>query len=362
MIDRRAMMGSGFALALGAGGLFAGRPSFAQAMSDGVLPPKSPLGVAETANSAHRRGVEGIAVGLQSNPIAYIEYCRSLGAGGVQMGVTGDLKAIRRRLDELGMYFEGQARLPETLSADLGAFEESMAQAAALGATAVRAVSRPPKGGTGRRYETFKSLADFKAWEAEANAIVEKCVPIAAKYKVAIALENHKDRTVEEHVAFLKRISSEWLGCLIDPGNNMSFMEDPVATVTALAPYVKATSLKDMGVAPYDGGFLLSEVLFDTGMTDQAALFAIMRKHNPKIFPTTELITRDPLKVPVLSDGYMAAFEPARRALVAPWLAMVKAKATVLPVVSGLSPAEAFALEAENNRKVFAWGRDKFAS
>jgi hypothetical protein len=132
-------------------------------------------------------------------------------------------------------------------------------------------------------------------------------------------------------------------------------MELPEETVAALSPWVKACSLKDMGVAPYQDGFLLSEVLFDTGMTDQARLFGMLRKANPKIFPTTELITRDPLKVPVLTSGYHASFAD-RQQRVEKWLAMVAKRQTKLPTVGGLSPAEQFALEEANTRKVFAWG------
>ncbi|WP_188945479.1 sugar phosphate isomerase/epimerase family protein [Polymorphobacter multimanifer] len=251
-------------------------PGFAKALAEGTLPPKSPAGIATTALSTRLRAA-GVPP-LRDNPVAYVEYCRSLGAGGIQHLITTDLPAVRKRLDELGMYYEGQVQLPTRLADDLSTFENSLRASAALGATVARAVSRPPQGGTGRRYESFKSLAEYRTWQAEADAIVERCLPLAEKYKVAIALENHKDRTVEEHVGFLRRFSSPWLGSLIDPGNNMSFMEDPIETVTALAPWVKATSLKDMGVALYEDGFLLAEVPFGTGMTDQKALFAIMRK------------------------------------------------------------------------------------
>lgn len=208
--------------------------------------------------------------------------------------------------------------------------------------------------------EYVRSLDDWYSWLAEANAVIERCVPIAAKYRIAIALENHKDRTLLEHVALLRRIDSEYLGSLIDPGNNMSFMETPDETVTALSPWVKATSLKDMGVAPDPDGFLLSEVPFDTGMTDQAKLFGIMKRANPRIFPTTELITRDPLKVPVRTDAYHSAFAD-RRPRVEKWLEMVNQRQTVLPVVTGLSPARQFQLEEDNNRAVFAWGLAKLA-
>ncbi|MBU6166794.1 MAG: TIM barrel protein [Alphaproteobacteria bacterium] len=356
LINRRQFGQGGLAATL-----FAGFPSLALAQAQGALPPRSPLGVAGTGLSAHLRGLDGVARGLRDDPVAFLDYVRSLGGGGVQIAVPpAHVARFRARLDELGMYYEGQAALPSRRDGDYAAFEASVQTAAALGASVMRAVSRPPEGGTGRRYETFRSLADWQAWLDEANAIIERCVPIAAKYKVAIALENHKDRTVDEHVALLKRIDSEWLGSLIDPGNNMSFMEMPEETVRALSPWVKACSLKDMGVAPYRDGFLLSEVPFDTGMTDQAKLFGIMKKANPKLFPTTELITRDPLQVPVLTDGYHAPFAD-RRPRVKRWLAMVNRRQTVLPQVSGLSPAEQFRQEEDNTRQVFAWGLKKLA-
>jgi sugar phosphate isomerase/epimerase len=254
------------------------------------------------------------------------------------------------------MYYEGNAALPATIDGDTAPFEQSLVAAKALGATCVRAVSRSLPGGTGRRYETYTSYAQYQEWERTANAIVERVLPIAEKHRIAIALENHKDRAAEDHAAFLKRISSEWLGSLIDPGNNMSFMETPEHTVGLLAPYVKAVSLKDMGVAPYEGGFLLSEVVFGTGATDQKALFEMARKFNPRINATEELITRDPLRVPVLTDDYYRPFPAEMRTRRDAWMAMVKARQTKLPIVSTLSPAEQLKAEEDNHRATIAWG------
>jgi len=347
MTTRRQMMAA-VAAFTAAGGL-------SRAIAQGTLPPKSPIGVATTAMSAHLRGLEGVAPALRPTPVAYLDYCRSLGAGGIQHAVSTDIPALRKRLEELGMYYEGEARLPASLDQDTATFEQGIRNAAELGAPCVRAVSPPPPNTSGRRYDAFTSVEQYKEWLARSNAVVEKVLPIAERYKVAIALENHKDRMVDEHVAFLKKVSSEYLGALIDPGNNMSFMEDATETVTKLAPYVKACSLKDMGVAPYDQGFLLSEVLFDTGVNDQAKLFAIMRKHNPKVNPVSELITRDPLKVPVLADSYYRSF-PEKRTLRDKWMAMVEAKKGQLPMLSTQTPQAQFQTEEDNNRKVFAWG------
>ena len=351
MIDRRQLMIGGVAVAgLGISG------AFARAMAQGTLPPKSPIGIGSASMRALNRGVPGVFQGLGDDPIRYIEFCRGMGAGGLQAGFTTRLPEIRRKLDELGMYYEGNASLPTTLDGDTAQFEASLLAAKELGATCARAVSRSLPDGTGRRYETFTSYAQFQEWQNTANAIILKVLPIAEKHKIALAMENHKDRLVDDAVAFLNTTSSEYLGTLIDPGNNMSLMEEPVETVTKLAPWVKATSLKDMGVAPYEDGFLLSEVVFGTGCTDQKALFEIMRKANPKINATEELITRDPLKVPILTEDYYRSFPAEMRARRDAWMAMVRDKQTALPTVSNLSPTDAMKAEENNHRATLAWG------
>ena len=347
MTTRREFLAGG-AAAASLGGLLAG-PAFAQA-----LPPKSPMGI----GSASLNGYNAVVGSKNGNSlIAMIDYVRSLGGGGLQATASGDLAAVRKRLEELGMFFEGNARLPATLSEDTAAFEKSLLDTKAVGGTICRSVSRAPQGASGRRYEFFKSYADFKAWEEQANAIVLKCLPIAERIGVKLALENHKDRQSADHAAFLKKTSSEYLGSLIDPGNNISLLETPEETVNNLLPYALATSLKDMGVAPYQDGFLLSEVVFGTGATDQAALFRLMRKQNPKINMVEELITRDPLKIPCLTDAYWAGFPAKDQRRQDAILAWVKAKETKLPYVDQLTPAERFKVEESNHRKTIDWGR-----
>ena len=132
-----------------------------------------------------------------------------------------------------------------------------------------------------------------------------------------------------------------------------------IAAFFFLAPlYVMlATSLKDMGVAPYQDGFLLSEVVFGTGATDQAALFRIMRKVNPKVNMVEELITRDPLKIPCFTDAYWAGFPAKDQKRMDAMLAYVKAKQTKLPYVDQLTVEERFKVEEDNHRKTIDWGR-----
>lgn len=330
------------------------------AEASGPMPPRSPMGIASTAMREHLDGLQ-VARPMRQDSMAYVEYCRSLGAGGLQFTPQGDLKALRRRMEQLDMWFEGEARLPRSSIDGFERFEQSLRDTKAMGGKVVRAVSPPPKDSSGRRYESFTSGEQYRAWQEEANAVVLRCLPIAERIGVKIALENHKDRLVDEHVEFLRSTSSEYLGALVDPGNNMSMLQDPTEVCTKLAPYVLSCSMKDMGVALYEDGFLLSEVRFDTGVTKQKALWAILKAGNPQLNCLHELITRDPLRVPYLKPDYWASLPTCSAAQLAAHREWVKAHASELPYVSQLSPQERLQAEEDNNRSTLDWGRVNIA-
>lgn len=319
------------------------------------LPPKSPIGIASAAMGNHRDGF-GVIPPMRDDLLAYIDFCRSLGAGGLQFSPSGDLGKLRARMEHHGMWYEGNARPPGSLSQDTAEFEQSMRDTVEMGSNVARFVSRRPPGSTGRRYTSFSSLEQFDAWQEEANAIVLKCLPIAERYGVKLALENHKDRLVDEHVEFIRRTSSEYLGALVDPGNNLSMLESAEEVCTKLAPYVLSTSMKDMGVAPYEHGFLLSEVRFDTGVTDQKKLWEILKAGNPDLNCLAEIITRDPLEVPCLTAAYWASLPETTAARLASHMQWVRENASELPYVDHLPPAEQLQAEEDNNRSVMEWG------
>ncbi len=185
---------------------------------------------------------------------------------------------------------------------------------------------------------------------------------MAEKHKIVLAMENHKDRTADEFVELLKRISSEYYGALIDFGNNISLSEEPMSVVRKLAPYVQSTHLKDMAVKRYDQGFLLSEVICGQGFLDMKGMTAICRRANPKVRICLEMITDHVLKVPVNTDTYWATF-PERRATALPAiLKLVDEYASkAMPETAGLSQEALLAREEENNRRSLAWARDNLA-
>ncbi len=289
-----------------------------------------------------------------------IEHCRKMGLTGVQTNPPSiepaEIKKFRARLESLDMHLVCDPRLPNDASG-LPAFEAEVAAYKEAGAQVLHAAI------TGRRYEQYDSLAPWKAMfdgVKKQSALIE---PVLRKHRIALAYENHKGYRAVEHAAWLKSMSSEWLGVCLDFGNNMSLCEDPMDTLKTLLPYIKFAHIKDMAVEPYADGFLLSEVVMGTGMLDLKGMVQILRQKDPNMIFDLEMITRDPLQIPVYTPKYWATFDDSVSPLpgreLAHMLDLVRKNPPKqpLPKTTGLSPAEAAQYEDKLNLACIDYGR-----
>lgn len=283
---------------------------------------------------------------------AFYRYARELGAEGVQSPLRGcEPKTIRDLVEQTGGYYEGELRLPKT-EADLAAFEAEVRQTCEAGASVARAVFT-----NGRRYEAFQSLAAFQTFHEHSRRTLRLIEPVLKKHRLKLAIENHKDHTTDELIAHLRAVSSEWIGALVDTGNNIALLEEPHGVVEALAPYALSVHLKDMAVQQAPDGFLLSEVPLGTGMLDLKRMVSTLRKANPAIVIHLEMATRDPLRIPCLTDGYFTTFPERKAALLEPAMQRVRQNRPKAPVpaVSGKPADKVLAEEEQNNRHGLGW-------
>ncbi|AWV97556.1 sugar phosphate isomerase/epimerase family protein [Arcticibacterium luteifluviistationis] len=234
------------------------------------------------------------------------KHLSELGVGGGQIGVrnwdTNYIKQIRDLKESSGMWLEGQIRMPKTES-DLVEFETNVKAAKEAGIEIVRVACL-----SGRRYVNFQTIEEWNTFKKESLKSIRLAEPVMRRHKMKLAIENHKDWTADELVKILKDYDSEYLGCNLDTGNNISFMENPYDVVEKLAPYTMTTHFKDMGIEEYEDGFLLSEVPFGTGFLDLNKMAMTIRRHNPSVKFNLEMMTRDPLPIPFLTDQYWATF------------------------------------------------------
>lgn len=283
----------------------------------------------------------------------FLEHCHGLGAAGIQAPINGDLHRVRSRAEELGMYIEGMIALPR--NGDMSAFERELQNASAVGAVALRSACL----GT-RRYETFSSLTDWHNFVAQSHRSLEAAVPILDRYKIPLGLENHKDWTVDEMVSLIKKYSSEYLGVCLDFGNNISLLDHPYEVVQKLAPYTVSTHVKNMGVERFKDGFLLSEVVLDKGFLDLPRIIAMVQQARPKTRFSLEMITRDPLHVPCLTDKYWVTFPDRNGRYLARTLMLVQKEQSSqpLPHVAQLSHDAHLRLEEENVASCVRYARE----
>jgi len=310
--------------------------------------------------------------GQLGDPLNFLEHCHEAGAGGVQMdiGVREQtyIGRLREKAEAYGMFLEGSAGLPADQSA-IERYEAVVRTARHAGAKVICVAIG------GRRYEQFDKAEQFKAFKERSWKSVQLAEPVAAKHRICLAIENHKDWRVPEMLDMLNHISSEYVGVCVDTGNSFALLEDPMAVVEAYAPYAFATHLKDMAVAEYEDGFLLADVPLGQGLLDLSRMTQILRKGRPEINPpdarrinfSLEMATRDPLKVPCLTEKYWATFKDVAGCDLARTLRYVRAKAcgtgfqpvkhgqdgraTDLPRISHLPLDEQIRLEEDNIEK-----------
>jgi sugar phosphate isomerase/epimerase len=316
-----------------------------------------PMGVVVHSYSRYGSKVESQKYPGFKDAIDLMRHCHSIGAGGIQTTVGGwatDFgKKVRDEREKLGMYLEGSIGLPKTPQ-DVAKFETELLAAKEAGATILRTACLG-----GRRYENFKTEADWLTFKENSLKSIRLAEPVVRKHQMKLAVENHKDWKAAELKQIIEDLSSEWVGVTLDFGNNVSLLEEPMEVIRTLAPFAFSTHVKDMGVKSYENGFLLSEVPLGTGIVDLKEAVSLCQKYNPAVTFSLEMITRDPLQIPCLEENYWATFQNPAAQDLAKILRMVRdhSYATSLPEVTGLSAEQRLAYEEENVVKCLQYSK-----
>jgi sugar phosphate isomerase/epimerase len=290
-------------------------------------------------------------------PLAFLDHCACLGAGGVQVPLRlqgpDDADRLRKRAEDLDMYVEGIVKLPES-AAEAEKLDAELELAARAGAAVVRTVLVP-----GRRYEEYPTAAAFREAVAKGVAALERAAAIAERRKVRIALENHKCHRVDERLDLLRRLGSEQVGVCLDVGNSFALLEDPLEVARAYAPLAYSVHIKDLLVRGTPEGFIIADAALGEGFLDLPEIVKVIRAAKPEVRFSLESITRGSIAVPCLGEGYWATFGEIPARDLARTLRVVREREARDFPPKEMPEAELLRREEETVKRSVAYARDR---
>lgn len=293
------------------------------------------------------------------NPLLLIRHAAQLGFGGVQVSLGNPAPEVRRAIREIvseqGLFLEAIINPPRQ-GADVARFTAEVAAAREMGVSVARTVVMP-----GRRYEQFKTRAEFETASREAREMLLRAEPIVRDHQLQLAVENHKDQRVAERLQLLDEFDPAWIGVCLDTGNNLALLEDPLETITALVPRAFTVHLKDQLLTEVSSGFLLGDVPLGQGQLDLPAIVQQIRSLRPGIQLHLELITRDPLLVPCLQADYWETLAEVSARELARSLMWIRShpRETLQQQLSSLTVDERVALERLNLASSLNYARQR---
>lgn len=86
-------------------------------------------------------------------------------------------------------------------------------------------------------------------WQEHKNALLpllQQATDFAVQHDLILAVENHVDFYADELVDLVQSIDSDHFGICLDTANNLRMLEDPWEAIVKMAPYAKATHIKDI--------------------------------------------------------------------------------------------------------------------
>ncbi|PWS37062.1 sugar phosphate isomerase/epimerase [Falsiroseomonas bella] len=122
--------------------------------------------------------------------------------------------------------------------------------------------------------------ASWAEHRAQLLPMLKPLVAEAERQDVVLAIENHIDLLAEELAEIVTTIGSPHLGVCLDTANNLRMFEDPVKVAGLLAPFTRATHVKNIGARrgqdPKTFAFWPS-VPLDAGLVDLDAVLRLLR-------------------------------------------------------------------------------------
>jgi 3-oxoisoapionate decarboxylase len=170
----------------------------------------------------------------------------------------------------------------------------------------------------GDRHDRFRTDTPWKAQVAATAEVITRLGDQLKGLGLKIAIETHADLTGDELLALLGQLDPEIAGVMLDTGNLIMRLDDPVETVRRLAPRVLGTHVKDAVLAFTPRGLCWQARPVGSGIVPLTDILAEVIHANPGIALSIELHPRT-YDLPIYDRkwlGYFPALQPESLAAV----------------------------------------------
>lgn len=142
---------------------------------------------------------------------------------------------------------------------------------------------------------------------------------------VKFAVENHAgDLRSEEVLQVIEAAGADTVGVMLDPGNAVWAMEDPMLQLDLLGRHVLCTSVRDWMVWETPGGATFQWTALGEGMMDVPRFISQMAKLCPAAPLNLEIISNSPRPIPFLQRDHWKVYPHLRAAGIADFLALCR--------------------------------------
>jgi len=270
-----------------------------------------------------------IRVGFDHSTIAHrgltpaetLEFARTHGMDGVQFlepsvidaGLDPErLGGFRRHADAMGLYLEVGLSSPNPV-------RRSREQGQPMSAGDVARVLGPGLEGVaalgcrnarvyvGDRHDRFRSDVPWAAQVEATLEVLTLLTPRLLDLGLKLAIENHADFTADELLELLERLDARAFGVTLDTGNLLMRLDDPIAAVALLAPWVLSTHIKDAILAFTPRGLCWQARPVGSGILPMPDLLALLIQARPGLPLTIELHPRT-YDLPIFERKWLSYF------------------------------------------------------
>ena len=189
--------------------------------------------------------------------------------------------------------------------------------------------------------EDRKTEGGIEARIADTVKVCRNARSLALDSGVKISIENHAgDMQAWELITLVEAAGKDYVGVTYDSGNATWTLEDPIASLTQLAPYVLSTHIRDSMVWEYEDGAKVQWTAVGEGCLDSPAFFKELVRLCPGIAVHVEAISGFAVDFPYLKPGFWDVWPKARGTDFARFLALAKKGKAIPPHRSPDNTAE----------------------